>query len=104
MEPKQYKNLGNAIRSSVFSAKEAPVMLPDETIERLDLSEDDILSMPEEEEEELSQLDEAASFKEVQQQLRDNTKELKKARALVKKLEAQQDKIYLAIDKQIKHQ
>jgi hypothetical protein len=40
---KQYKTLGNAIRESVFRAKEAPTMLPDETIEKLGLGEDDIL-------------------------------------------------------------
>jgi len=45
METKQYKNLGNVIRESVFNAKEAPTMLPDETIEKLGLGEDDILSM-----------------------------------------------------------
>ncbi len=45
---KQYKNLGNTIRDSVFRAKEAPTMLPDETIEKLGLGEDDVLSMEEE--------------------------------------------------------
>jgi hypothetical protein len=45
---KQYKNLGNAIRESVFRAKEALTMLPDETIEKLGLGEDDIMSMEEE--------------------------------------------------------
>ena len=45
MEDNQYKNLGNAIRESVFRAKEAPTMLPDETIEKLGLGEDDVLSM-----------------------------------------------------------
>ena len=56
---KQYKTLGNSIRESVFRAKEAPTMLPDETIEMLGLGEDDILSM----EEELPEVDEARSFK-----------------------------------------
>jgi hypothetical protein len=59
MESKSYKNLGNAIRESVFNIKEAPTMLPDETIEKLGLSEDDILSM----EEGLPEVDEARSFK-----------------------------------------
>ena len=40
-----YKSLSNAIRESVFNAKEAPTMLPDATIEKLGLGEDDILSM-----------------------------------------------------------
>ena len=40
-----YKSLGNTIREAVFSAKDAPTMLPDETIEKLDLGEDDILSI-----------------------------------------------------------
>jgi len=53
---KQYKSLGNSIRESVFRAKEAPTMLPDETIEKLGLGEDDILSMEEESMEENQQL------------------------------------------------
>jgi hypothetical protein len=47
-DDKPYKNLGNAIRDSVFNTKEAPTMLPDETIEKLGLGEDDIMSMEEE--------------------------------------------------------
>lgn len=47
-DDKQYKNLGNTIRDSVFRAKEAPTMLPDETIEKLGLGEDEVLSMEEE--------------------------------------------------------
>lgn len=40
-----YKSLGNAIRESVFSKKDAPTMLPDAMVEKLGLGEDDILSM-----------------------------------------------------------
>jgi hypothetical protein len=56
MESKSYKNLGNAIRESVFNIKEAPTMLPDETIEKLGLSEDDILLIEEDPMEEDQQL------------------------------------------------
>ena len=44
---REYKNLGNTIRESVFSKKDAPTMLPDETVEKLGLGEDDVLSMEE---------------------------------------------------------
>jgi len=54
-DDKQYKNLGNTIRDSVFRAKEAPTMLPDETIEKLGLGEDEVLSMEEVEEEEIDE-------------------------------------------------
>ena len=56
-----YKSLGNTIRESVFNAKEAPTMLPDATIEKLGLGEDDILSMEEESMEEDQQLLESLS-------------------------------------------
>jgi len=49
---KKYKSLGNAIRDSVFRAKEAPTMLPDKTIEKLGLGEDDVLSIEDESSEE----------------------------------------------------
>ena len=42
-----YKSLGNAIRESVFSKKDAPTMLPDAMVEKLGLGEDDVLSMEE---------------------------------------------------------
>ena len=51
----EYKSLGNTIREAVFKAKEAPTMLPDETIEKLELQEEDVLDLSEktsEEEEE----------------------------------------------------
>jgi len=61
METKSYKNLGNAIRESVFNIKEAPTMLPDETIEKLGLGEGDILLMEDESMEEDHQLLESLS-------------------------------------------
>lgn len=105
METKQYKNLGNSIRESVFRAKEAPTMLPDETIEKLGLGEDDVLSMEEE------QLDEATSLAAVHEKIQENSKELKKARAVVQraqkvveKLEAKQEKLYVRMRKIESHQ
>jgi len=61
---KQYKTLGNAIRESVFRAKEAPTMLPDETIEKLGLGEDDILVIKD-----IEELDEAKKRKLNQKQI-----------------------------------
>ena len=48
MESNDYKNLGNAIRQAVFSKKDAPTMLPDNTVEKLGLSDDDVLNVEEE--------------------------------------------------------
>ena len=45
MEPKKYKSLGNTIREAVHNIKDAPTMLPDETIEKLGLTEEDILTV-----------------------------------------------------------
>jgi len=51
---KQHKNLGNAIHESILRTKEAPIMLPDETIKKLGLVEDDILVIKD-----IEELDEA---------------------------------------------
>jgi hypothetical protein len=45
MEPKGYKSLGNTIREAVHAIKNAPTMLPEETIEKLGLTEEDILTV-----------------------------------------------------------
>ena len=47
MESNKYKNLGNTIRQAVFSKKDAPTMLPDKTVERLGLGDDDVLNAEE---------------------------------------------------------
>jgi len=67
----EYKSLGNTIREAVFKAKEAPTMLPDETIERLELQDEDVLDLSEktseeEEEEERKRHAEARSREQAQ--------------------------------------
>ena len=50
MDKSTYKSLGNAIRQAVFKTKEAPTMLPDNTIEKLGVQDDEILDLSESEE------------------------------------------------------
>lgn len=44
----EYKNLGNAIRQVVFNTKDQPVPIKDSIIDKLDVSDDDILELNEE--------------------------------------------------------
>ena len=59
MENKEYKSLGNAIREAVFNRKNAPTMLPDSTVDKLGLNEEDILYIEVDEEDVLEPMDEA---------------------------------------------
>ena len=58
MENKEYKSLGNAIREAVFNRKNAPTMLPDSTVDKLGLNEEDILYIEVDEEDVLESTEE----------------------------------------------
>jgi len=62
-QPRNPKSLANTIRTEVYAKKDAPTMLPDATIDKLGLNEEDILYIEVDEEDVLEPMDEARGGK-----------------------------------------